>query len=174
MRQGNAFMDCALLEMKIVLIAFLDFEMTSFHAFRSAVCLVRLATQPPGPVILLGHSMGGLLVADAATDISNKGHKRIVGMLAFDCPYIGMHPHVVVSGIASLFAKKDKEDKKVADRKGGVETERQMNEGEEGEEGVHMVNEGVSDDWERYKEHFRTFISIFHYLYGYGISVLIS
>ncbi|KAJ3865995.1 hypothetical protein EV359DRAFT_72092 [Lentinula novae-zelandiae] len=64
-----------------------------------------LRTQPPGPVILLAHSMGGLLAAEAATDPSNV-HKRIVGLIAFDCPYLGMHPHVVIAGIASLIPKK--------------------------------------------------------------------
>ncbi|KAE9402733.1 hypothetical protein BT96DRAFT_936980 [Gymnopus androsaceus JB14] len=71
-----------------------------------------LKTQPPGPVILLGHSMGGLLAAQAATDPSNgqDGNKRIVGMIAFDCPYLGMHPHVVITGIASLIPKKDRKE----------------------------------------------------------------
>lgn len=49
--------------------------------------------------------MGGLLAAEAATDPSNV-HKRIVGLIAFDCPYLGMHPHVVITGIASLIPKK--------------------------------------------------------------------
>lgn len=111
--------------------------------------------------------MGGLLVADAATDPSNKGHKRIVGMIAFDCPYIGMHPHVVISGIASLFAKKDKEDDKTEDRRGGMDTERRMNEGEVGEEGVHMVNENVTDDWERFKRESR--MSRFHSRSSYSL-----
>lgn len=42
----------------------------------------------------MGHSMGGLLAAQAATDLSNTnldGKKRIVGMIAFDCPYLGMY-----------------------------------------------------------------------------------
>lgn len=132
-----------------------------------AISPTRLTTQPPGPVILLGHSMGGLLVADAATDPSNKGQKRIVGMIAFDCPYIGMHPHVVISGIASLFAKKDKEDDKTEDRRGGMDTERRMNEGEVGEEGVHMVNENVTDDWERFKRESR--MSRFHSRSSYSL-----
>ncbi|KAF9078460.1 hypothetical protein BDP27DRAFT_1396774 [Rhodocollybia butyracea] len=71
--------------------------------------LAWLRTQPPGPVLLLGHSMGGLLAAQAATDLSNNndGSKRIVGMIAFDCPYLGMHPHVVITGLASLMPKKN-------------------------------------------------------------------
>ncbi|KAJ4490331.1 hypothetical protein J3R30DRAFT_3653678 [Lentinula aciculospora] len=68
-----------------------------------------LRTQPPGPVILLAHSMGGLLAAEAATDPSsaNDGRRRIVGLIAFDCPYLGMHPHVVITGLASLVPKKN-------------------------------------------------------------------
>lgn len=70
-----------------------------------------MKTQPPGPVILLGHSMGGLLAAEAATDPSNIPDAttgkpcRIVGVIAFDTPFLGMHPHVIISGIASLFPK---------------------------------------------------------------------
>ena len=58
--------------------------------------------------------MGGLLAADAATDPANNPDKhrpkRIIGVIAFDTPYLGMHPHVVISGIASLLPKSDAED----------------------------------------------------------------
>ncbi len=50
--------------------------------------------------------MGGLLIAEAALDPSLVA-RRIIGLLAFDTPYLGMHPHVVVSGIASLLPKKE-------------------------------------------------------------------
>lgn len=101
--------------------------------------LPRLTTQPPGPVILLAHSMGGLLAAEAATDPSNKS-RRIIGMVAFDTPYLGMHPHVVVSGIASLFSECDKKEKQKP-------SERDMN-----EKHVKMVDDAVTDDWEAYKK----------------------
>ena len=68
-------------------------DMRIFHGFR-------LNKQPPGPVILFAHSMGGLLAAEAATQC-----RRIVGLVAFDVPYLGMHPHVIISGIASLLPK---------------------------------------------------------------------
>nr|XP_031859184.1 uncharacterized protein CI109_005380 [Kwoniella shandongensis]KAA5526256.1 hypothetical protein CI109_005380 [Kwoniella shandongensis] len=50
-------------------------------------------------VVLMGHSMGGLLIADAARDIAGNTRKgepmwpRVVGILAFDTPYLGLHPH---------------------------------------------------------------------------------
>ena len=57
--------------------------------------------------------MGGLLAADAATTPNSPESRRIIGIIAFDVPYLGMHPHVVISGIASLFAGDgDNESKK--------------------------------------------------------------
>ncbi|KAJ7624445.1 hypothetical protein FB45DRAFT_83027 [Roridomyces roridus] len=100
-----------------------------------------LSTQPPGPVILLAHSMGGLLAADAATDASNLGNprsRRILGVIAFDVPYLGLHPHVVVSGIASLFPADDDENKT---------TEAEMNKHSD----VQIVDERVTDDWDAFK-----------------------
>ncbi|KDQ60247.1 hypothetical protein JAAARDRAFT_56178 [Jaapia argillacea MUCL 33604] len=67
-----------------------------------------LETLPPGPIILLAHSMGGLLAVDAATDKTLKQSRRVRGIIAFDVPYLGMHPHVVISGLASLFPGDDK------------------------------------------------------------------
>jgi thioesterase domain-containing protein len=76
---------------------------------------IRLTTQPPGVVILLGHSMGGLLAAEAATESSNSD-QRIIGVVAFDTPYLGIHPHVgepslrdvLRSGILNLSTESDK------------------------------------------------------------------
>ncbi|RDB17313.1 hypothetical protein Hypma_001663 [Hypsizygus marmoreus] len=105
-----------------------------------------LSTQPPGPVILLGHSMGGLLAADAVTHASNNPDtypgarpRRIMGMVAFDTPYLGMHPHVVVTGIASLLPKGDDEEKK--------KTEDDMNDTTK----VNIVDSKVTDDWNAFK-----------------------
>lgn len=87
----------------------------------------------------MAHSMGGLLAADAATDTSDK-HHRIMGMIAFDTPYLGMHPHVVISGIASLFPKDN-------ENKNDKPTEHELNHPH-----VVMVDEGVTDDWSAYKK----------------------
>lgn len=64
---------------------------------------------PMTDVVLLGHSMGGLLCAEivlmppseAARRILNH---RIIGTINFDVPFLGMHPGVVKSGLASLFS----------------------------------------------------------------------
>ncbi len=86
--------------------------------------------------------MGGLLAAEAATHISNNpnGYRphRIVAMIAFDTPYLGMHPHVVITGIASLFAD-DGKDKK---------TESEMNEHPD----VQIVDSEVTDGWENFRK----------------------
>lgn len=50
--------------------------------------------------------MGGLLAADVATNVSITS-KRVIGLVFFDVPFLGMHPHVVISGIASLLPKED-------------------------------------------------------------------
>lgn len=93
----------------------------------------------------MGHSMGGLLAADAATDLSNnRGGKanRILGVVAFDTPYLGMHPHVVISGIASLLPKGGNGDPKKKGASVG-----QMNDHPQ----VQIVDDEVTDDWEKFK-----------------------
>lgn len=60
-------------------------------------------------MILLGHSMGGILSAEVVllspySTVSNqKFRHRILGTISFDCPFLGIHPGVIVSGIGSLF-----------------------------------------------------------------------
>lgn len=89
--------------------------------------------------------MGGLLAAEAATDTTSTS-RRIIGMIAFDTPYLGMHPHVVVSGIASLFPKDDDKDMKPS--------EKDMN-----EEHVKLVDDAVTDDWQNYKKNMDSTLS---------------
>ena len=64
--------------------------------------------------------MGGLLAADAATDPSNNPDqypgakpKRIVGVVAFDTPYLGMHPYAVISGTFLYFLVKGTWDNRI-------------------------------------------------------------
>lgn len=54
---------------------------------------------PDTDVVLLGHSMGGLLSAEVAL----LGGHRILGTINFDTPFLGMHPGVIASGLGSLF-----------------------------------------------------------------------
>ncbi|KAK5993406.1 hypothetical protein PT974_06836 [Cladobotryum mycophilum] len=64
---------------------------------------------PTTDVILVGHSMGGLLSAEVALKpnyIPQSQYPfkhRILGTLSLDSPFLGLHPGIVVSGISSLF-----------------------------------------------------------------------
>lgn len=54
-------------------------------------------------IILLGHSLGGIVAADVALL-----HKhRILGIVNFDVPFLGLHPRVVPTGIGSSIPKAD-------------------------------------------------------------------
>lgn len=62
---------------------------------------------PTTDVILVGHSLGGILAAEVVLLPSqhdpNRLRHRILGQIAFDTPFLGMHPGVIGTGIASLF-----------------------------------------------------------------------
>ncbi|KAG6262837.1 hypothetical protein E4U48_007045 [Claviceps purpurea] len=71
---------------------------------------------PSTDVILVGHSMGGLLAADVVL-MSNRSSSRpqllkhrILGIIAMDAPLLGLHPGIVMSGLASLFQPSPKVD----------------------------------------------------------------
>ncbi|KAF2477060.1 uncharacterized protein BDR25DRAFT_309372 [Lindgomyces ingoldianus] len=50
-------------------------------------------------IVLLGHSMGGLLAADIALLFRH----HIIGIVNFDVPFLGMHPGIVKAGLGSIF-----------------------------------------------------------------------
>ncbi|KAI3339870.1 hypothetical protein F4824DRAFT_487766 [Ustulina deusta] len=61
-------------------------------------------------IILVGHSMGGLLAADVVLKASGPNQHsyfrhRILGVVNLDAPLLGMHPGIIVAGISSLFRK---------------------------------------------------------------------
>ncbi|ENH64472.1 Reticulocyte-binding protein 2 like protein a [Fusarium oxysporum f. sp. cubense race 1] len=64
---------------------------------------------PNTDVVLVGHSMGGILAADVVLMPNPSPYglypfkHRIIGHVSLDCPFIGLHPGIVVSGITSLF-----------------------------------------------------------------------
>ena len=82
-----------------------------FHGVVADLRLPRLSPHesPSTDVILLGHSMGGMLAAEIVLlpafypDRPNGLRHRILGTINFDTPFLGMHPGIVISGIGSLF-----------------------------------------------------------------------
>ena len=64
---------------------------------------------PTTDVILLGHSLGGILAAEVALlpthrpQSSERRQHRILGVIGFDVPFLGLHPIVISTGIKSLF-----------------------------------------------------------------------
>ncbi|KAF2656161.1 hypothetical protein K491DRAFT_692184 [Lophiostoma macrostomum CBS 122681] len=50
-------------------------------------------------IVLLGHSMGGLVAADIALLFRH----NIIGIVNFDVPFLGMHPGIVKAGLGSIF-----------------------------------------------------------------------
>jgi hypothetical protein len=94
--------------------------------------------------------MGGLLAAEAATQLSRPKsgehpglrQKRVIGMIAFDTPFLGMHPHVVVSGIASLLPKGEDGDD---DEQHPTEKEMNLH------PAINVVSPRVTDEWEDFK-----------------------
>ena len=60
-------------------------------------------------MILIGHSMGGIISAEVAllglypTSGRNNTSHHVLGTIGLDTPFLGMHPGVIVSGIGSLF-----------------------------------------------------------------------
>ncbi|CAG8908640.1 unnamed protein product [Penicillium egyptiacum] len=62
-------------------------------------------------VILLGHSLGGILAADVARlQQDGQAKHRILGVVGFDVPFLGIHPRVIATGTMGLMPKKDQED----------------------------------------------------------------
>ncbi|KAJ5176201.1 uncharacterized protein N7482_002078 [Penicillium canariense] len=59
-------------------------------------------------VILLGHSLGGILAADVAL-LQHQGRPKhhILGLVNFDVPFLGLHPRVIPTGIMGSVPKKD-------------------------------------------------------------------
>jgi len=56
-------------------------------------------------IILPGHPMEGILAAEVAPlRNERRGFRhRILGVVSFDSPFLGMHPGVISAGLGSLF-----------------------------------------------------------------------
>ena len=69
-------------------------------------------TKEKTDVVLLGHSMGGLVSAElvlmpAPALAYRPFNHRILGVINFDVPFLGMHPGVIKSGLSSIFKPAD-------------------------------------------------------------------
>ncbi|KAF9886852.1 hypothetical protein FE257_010975 [Aspergillus nanangensis] len=61
-------------------------------------------------VVLLGHSLGGILAADVALlqqPNEQQPKHRILGLVNFDVPFLGLHPRVIPTGISGSIPKKE-------------------------------------------------------------------
>jgi len=67
---------------------------------------------PNTDIVLLGHSLGGILAAEVALLPSSPNptvfKHRLLGLLTFDTPFLGMHPGVISAGLGSIFRPKEK------------------------------------------------------------------
>ena len=64
-------------------------------------------------VVLIGHSMGGSLASEAIILLSRVTFQHnIIGIVGLDVPWLGVHPHVVASGVTGL-VKTNKQDEKI-------------------------------------------------------------
>ncbi|KAB8262574.1 hypothetical protein BDV32DRAFT_20984 [Aspergillus pseudonomiae] len=79
---------------------------------------------PDLDVILLGHSLGGIVAAEvalmpiqSATRLvpDTRLNHRILGLVNFDVPFFGLHPRVVTTGIGRLFRHKPGETSDTTD-----------------------------------------------------------
>ncbi|KAE8374006.1 hypothetical protein BDV26DRAFT_53499 [Aspergillus bertholletiae] len=79
---------------------------------------------PDLDVILLGHSLGGIVAAEVALmptqtptgRASDTGlNHRILGLVNFDVPFFGLHPRVVTTGIGRLFRHRPDERRDTTD-----------------------------------------------------------
>ncbi|OAQ77397.1 catalytic protein [Purpureocillium lilacinum] len=76
---------------------------------------------PTTDVILVGHSMGGLLAGEVVlmpnqSPYHHQAFKhKIIGTLSLDSPFLGLHPGIVVSGISSLFQPAPKSPDEIHD-----------------------------------------------------------
>lgn len=57
---------------------------------------------------MLGHSLGGILAADVALlQQDGRATHRILGLVNFDVPFLGLHPRVIPTGIMGSIPRKD-------------------------------------------------------------------
>ncbi|KPA36683.1 hypothetical protein FLAG1_10530 [Fusarium langsethiae] len=59
-------------------------------------------------VILVGHSLGGILAAQAALlkkslYLTYQSRPSLVGTISLDCPFLGLNPGIIIPGVMSLF-----------------------------------------------------------------------
>ena len=85
-------------------------ELLKLNLDTNAVSRLCPHESPTTDIILIGHSMGGILSAEvvllgtAGADSPSHFRHRILGTINLDTPFLGLHQGVIASGIQSIFS----------------------------------------------------------------------
>ncbi|RKO91122.1 Alpha/Beta hydrolase protein, partial [Blyttiomyces helicus] len=95
-REFPAHLKTALSEKSINVDTYMySYETQGENAAQVSALTAALLAQAGRPIILIAHSMGGLLAVDAARALAKAANADVKAVLAFDSPFYGVHPDVI-------------------------------------------------------------------------------